>query len=408
MSRKKILIINPDILFPKVMAFQDRVIELTKFLQKEHDVDIICLYRNEKEKTINQSMLDEICNQFFFIKKPNSTNLKRKICGLISYLLDRIFLIPKEVIYPNWPPVKKKILKIINQNHYDIIQIETWWQCSIFKKVKSKVFKVIDTHDVLFEKRNLELIFKRKGKLRKRDIKYLRNYTRLEFRNTNFADLIISISCHDKKIFHRYFPNKQHIVIPTGQDLIHFINHPIRNTEKTILFYGSMDGEQNIIAFWRLYNHIYTDIKKEIPSVKLIVLGANPPLLIRNLNNRDSILVTGYVEDVREYIAKSSLMILPLETSGGFRSRIVEVMAMGIPIIGTHNALDGIGLINKKNCIIEDENESIASIAVDLLSNQHKLKKLGQSSKKFANENFSLEKTYGKLSKYYEKNIENI
>jgi len=408
MKRKNILIINSGTLFPKVMAYQDRVIEMTKFLNKKHDVDIVCLYNTEKEKSNNQLQLGKICNQFYLLEKPNNTFLNRKILGALLFLLEKVLRIPREMIYPNWPSVRKKILKIIRKNNYDVIQIETWWQCSLFKKINSNILKVIDTHDVLHEKRILEIRHKRNGKLKNRDKLFLKKYRHYEILNTGFAELIVSISNYDKQFFQQHFPNKKHIMIPTGQDLARLLNYPTINTEKTILFYGSMGGEQNIIAFWRLYNEIYPKIKKEIPEIKLIVLGANPPNNIKVLNNGDSIIITDYVKDVREYIAKSSLMILPLVISGGVRSRIVEVMAMGVPIIGTHNALDGIGLSNSENCIIEDNNEVLASKAVDLLSNNYKLNKLSHKSQKFAIGNYSLEKTYGKLAEYYEKYIKNI
>jgi len=405
---KKILIINPGNLFPMVMAFQDRVINLVKCLNEKHQVDIISLYVSEKERKLTEEGLKNICNNFYQIRKPNYNFFLKKIFGLLIHILSYITLKPVELFYPNWPSVRKKILKIIKKNNYDIIQIEAWWQCSLFKHVSEKTLKVIDTHDIMYEKRVLEKRYRSKGILSKKDKTFLEKYKKLELKNTGLADLIISISNYDSTVFNNYFPDKQHILIPIGQNIKQFNNYPKKDDGKTILFYGSMGGEQNIIAFWRLYNKIYPKIKKEIPEIKLIVLGANPPINIKDLDNGDSIIITDYVKDLREYIAKSSLMILPLVISGGFRSRIVEVMAMGVPVIGTHNALDGIGLSNSENCIIEDNNEVLASKAVDLLSNNYKLNKLSHKSQKFAIGNYSLEKTYGKLAEYYEKYIKNI
>ena len=401
MKRKKILIINPGALFPKVMAFQDRVINMTKCLNEKHDVDIICLYTTVKERKYNQEYLAEICNRFYLIKKPNNIFIKRKLWGILRFILHKVILIPKEMIYPNWPSVRKNILNIIRKNQYNIIQIETWWQSSLFKYVSPEILKVVDTHDVMYEKRECERQYLKNNRLTKRDKKFLNKYKELELKNTSMADTIISISPLDETVFKEHFPEKHHLMIPTGQDLAYFLNYLNINTNKTILFYGSMGGEQNVIAFWRLYNNILPEIKKENPSVKLIVLGATPPKEIINLDKGNSIIITGYVEDVREYISKSSVMILPLVTGGGFRSRIIDVMAMGVPVIGTHNALDSIEMTNCVHGYITDNDDEMVKHAIELLNNHNLRNKMSEECIKFVSEKYTIEATYGKLSKYY-------
>ena len=94
MSRKNILIINSGVLFPKVMAFQDRVINMTKCLNEKHNVDIICLYTTVEERKYNQEHLAEICNRFYLIKKPNNTFIKRKLSRVLPVGMSMIFGFP--------------------------------------------------------------------------------------------------------------------------------------------------------------------------------------------------------------------------------------------------------------------------------------------------------------------------
>jgi len=223
-------------------------------------------------------------------------------------------------------------------------------------------------------------------------------------KNIGLADLIISISENDSNTFNDHFPDKNHILVPIGQDLNKFINYPKNDDGKTILFYGSMGGQQNIIGFWRLYKKILPLIRNKIQDVKLIVLGANPPEEIKKLHNGNSIIVTDFVEDVREYISRSTIKILPLETSGGFRSRIVEVMALGVTIIGTNNALGGYGIRNNENGFIIEHNSDIANKAVELMQNPKQLKELSKYAKELIITKYSINQTYGKLSNLYEKN----
>lgn len=401
MSKKKILIIHPGSLYPNIMAFQDRVINMTKVLNEKHSVELVVLYKTKEEKKLHEKNLPFICNNFYLIPSPNNSLIKRKTLGVVSFFIQKVFNLPGQMIYPNWPTIKRRIINIVKTNNYDIVQIETWWQCNLFKYVSDTTLKVIDTHDVMYEKRILERKYQNKGILSKKDKKNLEKYKKIELKNTGFSDLIISISKHDNEIFLKHFTNKKHLFIPMGQNLADFINYPKKDDDKTILFYGNMGGKQNIIAFWRLYNVIYPKIRKNISKIKLIVLGANPPSKIKDLDNGDSIIITDYVKDVREYIAKSSLMILPLVTSGGFRSRVVEVMVMGVPVIGTHNALDSIEMSHGIHGFITDSDEKMATYAIKLLSDIKLRTKISKECIKFVKKNYTIESTYGRLSKYY-------
>lgn len=402
MPKKRILIIHPGNLYPTIMAFQDRVINLIRVLNNSHHVEVIALYNTEEQKSLHVEKLPEICENYYLIPKPNRTFIQKKLFGILKHLISMIFKIPAQAIYPNWPSLRNQILLIVGETEYDIIQIETWWQCQLFKKMGNNIFKVVDTHDVMYEKRELERRYKNKA-LTRRDKSYLLHYKQKELENTSLADLIVSISEHDSKVFQEHFPDKNHILVPIGQDLSKFINYPHDNDAKTILFYGSMGGSQNIIAFWRLYKDILPKIKEKIPDIKLIVLGANPPNEVSELADSSSIIVTGFVSDVRPYLSKSTLMVLPLETSGGFRGRIVEVMAMGIPVIGTHNALDCIDMENGLQGFISDDDNLMAEYAVRLFTDKEMLGKMQSACREFVEFKYSLEKTYGKLSKYYSK-----
>ena len=126
----------------------------------------------------------------------------------------------------------------------------------------------------------------------------------------------------------------------------------------------SFDSKQNYFAVKRFIEKILPHVKKEIPEVKVRIVGRKPPSSIKNMHNGYDFFVEGFVSDVRVPISKCCVMILPLELGAGFRSRIVEVMALGVPIVGTHNALDNAGLTSGKNAYISDHNEKMAEYLV--------------------------------------------
>ena len=167
------------------------------------------------------------------------------------------------------------------------------------------------------------------------------------------------------------------------------------------MFYGNFNSKQNTKAFFRLYNNIYPLVKNKIPEVQLLVLGANPPKDIIKLNNNNNIKVTGFVSDIREFISSANIFILPLELGAGFRTRVIEVMAMGIPVIGTHNAIDSIELVYGIHGFITENDVEIANYAIELLTDSELRNKISEECIKFVKKKYTIGATYKKLSIYY-------
>ncbi|MFQ6082773.1 MAG: glycosyltransferase family 4 protein [Candidatus Aminicenantia bacterium] len=377
---------------------------MIKTFFKEHIVDVVTYISSKKQLEESKKKLIGVCHNFYPILVPNrKENKLGRFYYRLNYEIQRkVNHISSRFFYRSMPKLIKQIAEIAETNRYDIVQITHWYQGELFNKLFYKPFFSIDTQDVHFDKKEKELKSKYGNKISKSHSLELEKYKKQELKYTGLADLIISISSNDKIFFENYFPTKKHILIPSGVDLEHFNNVKKNYSQnKTILFYGGMGSKQNINAFYRLWEDILPIIKNKIPEVKLKVVGSNSPESIKRLNNGRDVIVTGYVEDVRNHISQTDIMILPMEIAGGFRCRVVEVMAMGIPVIGTHNALDCIGLEHGKHGFISDNNNEMAEYAVNLLNNNKLMDKLSENCIEFVRENYSFEKTYRKLSEYY-------
>lgn len=403
MRKKKILVINSISLFPKVMASQDRVFNMIKRLSQDHLVDVVTRVRDNIELEESRKNLEGVCNKFHPIQAVNPTNsiLKRKYYGLKYLLYYQLFKYPLNYFHYNHKYYLSKFHEIISDNNYDIVQVEYWYLGKIFESLKDVKLKVIDSHDILFEKRNQEFRNRYGENISASKMKSLMKYKELETTNLKLADLIIYISKADQASMAKLLINNRNIIIPTGQDIDYFKNYQANLDEKLILFYGSMDAKPNIDAFFSFYNKILPFIKRRIPGAKVMVVGANPPGSIKKLHNGKDLVVTGFVHDVRPYLAKANFLILPLDVAAGFRSRIVDVMAMGIPVIGTHKALDSIEMTDKIHGFVTDSNEEMANCAVKLLSDLKLRNQMVDKCKKFAAEKYSIDATYGRLSEYY-------
>ncbi len=410
MMKKKILIVNPISLFPTYAMNQVRTLHMTKSLLRHFDVDVITPYNSQAEYEKSVAGFIDLGVRFFPLrsKKHRSNLLKKRQYQIWERL--NFYLLGIDTAFIAGRRYQKEILSIVKKNKYDFI-ISNYWEISdFFRFIKVPVVKILDTHYAV--KENLEVFEKNKYHsgipfFKKRELKKSLFF---EKRISEASDIILSLSTKCLKIFSHDHPAKTNLMIADGNDLRYYSEMDNLPEGNTIIFYGSMSSSQNIGAFFRTFKEILPLIKQQVSDVKLVVVGNKPPVEIQNLHNGRDIIVTGYVEDVRPWLSKGKLLVLPLELGSGFRGRIVEVMAMGLPVVGTHNALDSLEMESGVQGLISDDNKEMADYCIRLLIDGAFRIKHSNACKQFVKEKYSLEATFDKLTNYLVKynNLKNL
>jgi sugar transferase (PEP-CTERM/EpsH1 system associated) len=134
-----------------------------------------------------------------------------------------------------------------------------------------------------------------------------------------------------------------------------------------IVFTGAMDYYANIDGVIWFSREIFPLIKKEIPEVQFYIVGSNPSKEILSLSKHNGIKVTGYVPDTREYFRKASVAVVPLRIARGIQNKILEPMAMGIPVVATSEALKGTQATLGDGIRVGDRSEDFAAQVLTLL-----------------------------------------
>ncbi|MCD4698879.1 MAG: glycosyltransferase family 4 protein [Bacteroidales bacterium] len=400
--RKKILVIYPISLLPTIMMSQKRALTQILALSKEHDVSIATLCKNENEVFLSKQYFKVRNIKFYPVKSVNWNDsfIMHKIKGLYYYISYLITGTRISYLKASNKKVIKDILNVL-ENNYNIVISHYWYSSLFFKFVKKDIFKIIDNHCLVEEdiELNNDNYYYTKNHWFER--KYFKKSLNIQNKVFQFADMIV---LNSKKTYHlakKTYHNKEIYYCSNGQDLSYYTSYANNDYEmNTILFYGSMSGIQNIRAFQLFYNNVWPIIFGEKTNVKLLVVGNKPPEWIQNLNQKFNITVTGFVEDVRQYISEACCMIIPMDIGVGFRGRVIEVMAMGVPVIGNHNALDCIGIENEVNGFITDDYSLMAKYAIKLIQNPDLRENVSKNTRKFVNKNFSIESTFGQLSKH--------
>ena len=157
-----------------------------------------------------------------------------------------------------------------------------------------------------------------------------------ERRYLRLADRVLTVSETDRDAFATFLDADKLTVIPTGVDVDYFQPMPVEEIANSLVFTGSMDWLPNEDAIFYFVDAILPLIKQQMPSVSLEVVGRNPSRKLQALAETEkSVRLTGWVEDIRPFVARGSVCIVPLRIGGGTRLKIFEAMAMSKAVVST-------------------------------------------------------------------------
>src|SRR5438093_1725277 len=199
---------------------------------------------------------------------------------------------------------------------------------------------------------------------------------------------VVVVSPEDRELVAREYGVPGVSVVPTGVDTESF-----RRTGKGprdprgMVFTGSLDWIPNEDAVRYCVEEILPRIRQAVPDATLTVVGRNPsPALIALGQREPGLLVTGRVDDVRPYMERAALYIVPLRIGGGTRLKIFEAMAMGLPVISTRVGAEGLPVTDDRDIVLADSPAQFASAAVRLLTDERRARTLGAEASRMVRE----------------------
>lgn len=159
-------------------------------------------------------------------------------------------------------------------------------------------------------------------------------------------------------------------VVPNGVDVTYFT--PRRDPGgNRLLFCGRLDQLANRGAITYFFNSIWPQLSGKVKNLEIDVVGKNPPSWLLELSRRDQrVHVPGFVDDVRPYFERATVFVCPITDGGGTRLKILDALAMGMPIVSTTFAASGLGLCDGQHLLMADTPEAFETKTLQLLSNK--------------------------------------
>ena len=300
-------------------------------------------------------------------------------------------LVSKDPFVIHWLHSKEmmaKIKHIIDRTSFDIVHIDTLGLAQYRPLVQDSA-TVLNHHNLESSMvgrrvKNTRNIFSRAyfG----RDAQRLRKAEQ-EWCTQFRVNLVVSTE--EEELLKSWVPGVETAVVANGVDIEYFTPRPDPGG-RTLLFCGGLSWYPNRGAMEFFFDKIWPRLTAWSTDVQMYVVGRRPPGWLQRLGERDDrIRVTGFVDDVRPYFEKATAYVCPIKDGGGTRLKILDALAMGIPVIGTSFACSGLGLKGGKHVLLADTPEDFAHRIKQILTDEPLRRSLAEAGREIVEQQYS-------------------
>lgn len=379
----KILVALPRFPYPLEKGDKLRAYNQIKELSKNNEIYLFCV-SHTKVLPEHVEQLRPYCQDICCVSSPKLVNYKNIV---------RNYLHTKSLQIGYWDSRKarKAVKEFVRKVQPDVIYSQMVRTMPWISRLPYP--KVMDYQDALSmnTERRMDQTRGLWHYILHFEFKMLRS---TEYNAFKIFDALTIISEPDSDAIPRPKNGEIHI-IPNGVDFDFFdrtkLPSPAGAAPKwDIVFCGNMGYEPNVHAAQYLVKEVMPLVWKEVPGATVLLAGANPKHGVSNLAS-DKVSVSGYVVDIRECYAASSIFVAPMLTGSGLQNKLLEAMAMQLPCVTTSIANDSLGARDGSEVLIGDNAEAFAAHIVSLLRDADKRASLAQSGRQYALDHFSWE-----------------
>lgn len=380
-KKKTIFFITSRFPYPLEKGDKLRAYHQIKSLSKSYNI-ILCSLTEVPIKKEWKNELSKYCSNVSVFK------LNKFLIGLNLFKVLFNSNKPFQVAYFFQRSIYKSVQILINKYNPDAIYCQLIRTTEYVKNIHHipKTLDYMDTlSDGMFKREKIskglnKLLFKLEGKR-------LKKYENIIFDYFNHHTII---SKQDRdKISH---PKNQSIsIIPNGVD-DYFLKYNCETIPKEfdIVFVGNLSYAPNIESCVYLIEKVVPYFKKKGIDIKVLLSGASPsPKILNTLKGTTNVVVSGWVDDIRESYCKGKIFVAPLFIGTGLQNKLLEAMALGVPCVTTPLVNNALHAKQNENILLANNEGEFFNQITALLQNHKYYNQISKSAKKFVISNYN-------------------
>jgi glycosyltransferase involved in cell wall biosynthesis len=263
-----------------------------------------------------------------------------------------------------------------------------WTPYAIYAKALTSVRTLVSTHNVEADiwQRYYE---NETDRLRRWYIgEQWRKVERFEREAVGWVDGALTVSELDRDRLRQSRPDMPIAVIPNGVDLDYFRPMPQTQSRQHLVFTGSMDWRPNQDAARYFVAEILPLLRQARPDLECTFVGRSPPPDIQALARVPGVHVTGTVDDVRPYVERAAVYVVPLRIGGGSRLKILEALAMGRAVVSTSVGAEGLDVEHDRHILLADDPQGFAETVLRLLNDPARCLALASEGRRLVEQSY--------------------
>ena len=206
------------------------------------------------------------------------------------------------------------------------------------------------------------------------------------------ADHVIAMSLRDAEIIRAVSPRVPSTIVPPGVDRELLAPRPRRPGPGRVLYLGQMEHFPNLDGLLFLYREIWPRVRRAHPEARLTVAGRGAreelarvaPQTLAAMESDQSVDLAGFVPDLQVTMDLTAVMAAPLRLGSGVRTKVIEAMAAGLPVVTTTRGAEGLAVAHERELLIADEPEQFARELVRLLRDPELQARLSRAGRELA------------------------
>jgi glycosyltransferase involved in cell wall biosynthesis len=179
-------------------------------------------------------------------------------------------------------------------------------------------------------------------------------------------------------------------VVPNGVDT-NFFDRPARTDSgsQKIVFVGGQSWYPNRDAVIYFLNEIWPRIVERAPRANFVMIGREPCKQALDAARKDSrVRVLGFVEDLRDEVASSAVMVMPFRDGGGARVKLLDGLSLRCAVVSTGLGAEGVPVEDRRHFLRADDPASFAERVLELLDAPDLRRRLGEEGREFVRARF--------------------
>jgi glycosyltransferase involved in cell wall biosynthesis len=399
-KRPRLLLLSAVWPFPGHSGQQQRVYYKLKAFRERFHVTFLTFAPAEQQAAVRARLLS-LCDEALVLpscyhqstlgkvwhRLRGGLNTVRTGLKFSNYVIGRVELSPQ------------RVARVLQGRQFDCGVFEYWHAAASVEAFhRHGIPCVLDMHDVLWQSYRRQLAAKRwlPGPLRDRAV---RRYRAREEAAWEAFDALIAINAAEQAYVREQLPHKRLFYAPMGVDLEQWPYSWQPAAPPRVAYYGGLGSPHNRRDALRCYEEIMPRVWDRCPRVELWLVGSNPPPSICALVDEDErVHVTGYVEDVQSVLRTMTAVLCPWTGRYGFRSRLVEVMALGVPVVATPDAVYGMNLEVGKGLFLGNDDKELAQFTLEVIGDSHFAEQQSKLAQRQIKQQFSYGQTYARLA----------